>query len=51
MELIDEWQRMAGWYNKGVVNLSTVEDIGDRERVWFDLSASYLPGTWGVMQP
>ena len=49
-ELIPEWERMASWHNRGVVNLAFIQNLDDRERIWFDLSQSYLPGTWGAMR-
>ena len=48
-QLTPEWERMAAWYNRGVVNLNRVEE-NRRLEIWKDLSESYLPGTWKVMQ-
>ena len=48
-ELVSEWEKMAGWHNRGVVNFHYVNK-DERELVWTDLKLSYLAGTWEAMK-
>lgn len=46
---MSDWEKMAAWYNTGVINLQDVSEE-DRESFWKTRLEPYLVGTHKAMQ-